>query len=123
MDRELLLNIFKAALAAVAPYRAVLETLRREDGGSSPGDVYRLDAFERIVVVGAGKAAARWGGRSWSLVRKACDISVQPETYLGNYDSYTFFARVDSRTREKHHVLTGPIGTNVMDLQIILVEG
>jgi glycerate 2-kinase len=57
------------------------------------------------------------------LVRQARDIGFQPETYLGNNDSYTFFARVDSRTSEKHHLLTGPTGTNVMDLQIILVEG
>jgi glycerate 2-kinase len=58
-----------------------------------------------------------------SLVRQARDIGDQPETYLGNNDSYAFLARVDSRTREKHHMLTGPTGTNVMDLQIILVEG
>ncbi len=57
---EILTGIYGAALAAVDPYRAVCNSLKLdgdclEAGGSS----YRLEDFERIVVVGAGKAAAR----------------------------------------------------------------
>jgi glycerate-2-kinase len=44
---------------------------------------------------------------------KAREIGLHPEAYLGNNDSYTFFNRFDSLTGEKHHVITGPTGTNV----------
>jgi hydroxypyruvate reductase len=54
---------------------------------------------------------------------RAKELGVNPEGYLGNNDSYTFFTRLDSLTGEKHHLITGPTGTNVMDLQVILVEG
>jgi len=55
-----LTEIFAAALAAVDPYRAVVDSLRREDDRLHvAGNSYDLGAFERIVVVGAGKATAR----------------------------------------------------------------
>ncbi|MDP4029012.1 MAG: HAD-IIB family hydrolase [Gallionella sp.] len=57
---DALIEIFNAALTAVDPYRAVLRfaevkenCLRVEDAS------YDLTAFDRIVVVGAGKATAR----------------------------------------------------------------
>lgn len=56
-------------------------------------------------------------------VQKARLCGIHPETYLGNNDSYTFFLKVDAAAYPKHHVITGPTGTNVMDLQIILIEG
>lgn len=39
-----------------------------------------------------------------------------PETYLGNNDSYNFFRDAGSL------FITGPTGTNVMDIQIILID-
>jgi len=54
---------------------------------------------------------------------KARKLGLHPEDYLGDNDSYTFFNRFDSLTGEKHHIITGPTGTNVMDLQVILVSG
>jgi glycerate 2-kinase len=54
---------------------------------------------------------------------KARKLGLHPEAYLGDNDSYTFFNRFDSLTGEKHHIITGPTGTNVMDLQVILVSG
>jgi len=55
-----LLDIFSAALAAVDPYRAVLNTVRLEQNCLHAGDAkYALDGYRRIVVVGAGKATAR----------------------------------------------------------------
>jgi len=57
-----------------------------------------------------------------SMAAEAQKQGIHPGTYLGNNDSYTFFQRLDSHTREKHHVMTGPTGTNVMDIQIILIE-
>jgi glycerate-2-kinase len=55
-------------------------------------------------------------------VQKARLYGIHPETYLENNDSYTFFLKVDAAAHSKHHVITGPTGTNVMDLQIMLIE-
>ncbi len=63
MRKELLTDIFKAALVAVAPYQAVRNSLARDGSRlSSGGHTFDLDRFERILVVGAGKAAARMAG-------------------------------------------------------------
>ena len=40
-----------------------------------------------------------------------------PEVYLNNNDSYNFFKKIDGL------LITGPTGTNVMDIQIIIVAG
>lgn len=48
---------------------------------------------------------------------------IDAASYLDNNDSYHFFKRLDSMSSERHHLMTGPTGTNVMDLQIISVEG
>ena len=48
---------------------------------------------------------------------------IDAASYLENNDSYHFFKRLDSISGERHHLMTGPTGTNVMDLQIITVEG
>jgi glycerate-2-kinase len=53
---------------------------------------------------------------------KARELGIDPEAYLGNNDSYTFFSGLDALTGDKHHLITGPTGTNVMDLQVMLVE-
>jgi hydroxypyruvate reductase len=53
----------------------------------------------------------------------ARELGIHPEAYLGDNDSYTFFARLDALTDQRHHFRTGPTGTNVMDIQIMLVEG
>ena len=49
-------------------------------------------------------------------IPRAKALSLDPEKYLANNDSYNFF----SKTGEL--LITGPTGTNVMDLQIILIE-
>ncbi len=58
--REDALRIFQAALAAVDPEEAVKRHLRRLRGGrlALDGDIWELDRFRRISVVGAGKATA-----------------------------------------------------------------
>jgi hydroxypyruvate reductase len=58
--RESLLDIYNAALAAVDPRNAVLKAIRVDGGNLLVGDAaYDLDAYERVIVVGAGKATAR----------------------------------------------------------------
>jgi hydroxypyruvate reductase len=60
MSRQPLAEIFSAALAAADPYRAVLNAVRLEDGNLVvTGVPYDLSVYERIIVAGAGKAAAR----------------------------------------------------------------
>ncbi|MDI6890761.1 MAG: glycerate kinase [Thermodesulfovibrionales bacterium] len=48
-------------------------------------------------------------------VKKAKAIGLNPKKYLNNNDSYNFFKKIDGL------FITGPTGTNVMDIQIILV--
>ena len=59
-DIQNLADIFNTALAAVDPYNAVLKAVRVDgDKLHIAGAKYDLAAFDRIVVVGAGKATAR----------------------------------------------------------------
>jgi glycerate-2-kinase len=55
-------------------------------------------------------------------VRIARTLDLDPAAYLENNDSYAFFSRLDERSSERYHLKTGPTGTNVMDIQIILIE-
>lgn len=47
---------------------------------------------------------------------KAKNLNLDAREFLDNNDSYTFFKQIDSL------LITGPTGTNVMDVQIILIE-
>jgi glycerate-2-kinase len=49
-------------------------------------------------------------------------LSVDPAPYLAVNDSYAFFHRLDACSEGHSHLITGPTGTNVMDLQIILLS-
>ncbi len=57
-----------------------------------------------------------------AMVRKAEQAGIDPAAYLENNDSYSFFERFDAATGEHAHLKTGPTGTNVMDIQIVIVE-
>ena len=57
-----------------------------------------------------------------STVRRATEQGISPGDFLESNDSYSFFHRFDSIPGAHAHVKTGPTGTNVMDLQIIIVE-
>jgi glycerate 2-kinase len=49
-------------------------------------------------------------------VKKVKAVGLNPEEYLKNNDSYNFFKKFDGL------FVTGPTGTNVMDIQIMVVE-
>lgn len=51
-----------------------------------------------------------------ATVKKARAIGLNPEEYLNNNDSYNFFKNIDEL------LVTGPTGTNVMDIQIMVIE-
>ncbi len=55
-------------------------------------------------------------------VRRAAEQGLVPGDFLVNNDSYSFFQRLDAATGAHAHFKTGPTGTNVMDLQAIIVE-
>src|SRR4030042_1066598 len=49
-------------------------------------------------------------------IRKAKFLGIEAEEYLKNNDSYHFFERIECL------FVTGPTGTNVMDIQIVVIE-
>ncbi|MFH0811725.1 MAG: glycerate kinase [Pseudomonadota bacterium] len=49
-------------------------------------------------------------------VAKAKNLGLDPKKYLGNNDSYNFFKKIGAL------FIAGPTGTNVMDVQIIIIE-
>jgi hydroxypyruvate reductase len=53
----------------------------------------------------------------------ARSVGLDPAAFLENNDSYNFFRLYDAATGGQSHLLTGPTGTNVMDLQYLLVQG
>jgi len=53
---------------------------------------------------------------------RARALGIDPVQYLDYNDSYSFFKQFDALSGDKSHVITGPTRTNVMDLQIMLLE-
>ncbi|MCD6319243.1 MAG: glycerate kinase [Candidatus Desulfofervidaceae bacterium] len=51
-----------------------------------------------------------------NTILRAREVGIVPEVYLGNNDAYHFFQKVGGL------FISGPTGTNVMDIQIILIE-
>jgi glycerate 2-kinase len=81
-----------------------------------------IEGIDRITLLSAGTdgtdgptdaAGAIVDGQT---IVKAKAIDINPEEYLRNNNSYNFFKKTDEL------VITGPTGTNVMDIQIIIVE-
>jgi glycerate 2-kinase len=50
-------------------------------------------------------------------IGKARSAGLDPDAYLNNNDSYNFFKQVNGL------IITGPTGTNVMDVHIVLIDG
>lgn len=59
---------------------------------------------------------------SGATVGQARRVGLAAEVYLANNDSYTFFHDLDAASGGHSHLKTGPTGTNVMDIQIILCQ-
>ena len=49
-------------------------------------------------------------------VQKARNKGLKPEEYLRNNDTYHLFKEIDEL------FITGPTGTNIMDIQMVIVE-
>jgi glycerate 2-kinase len=50
------------------------------------------------------------------IISLAIDLGIDPADYLKRNDSYTFFSKAGGL------IISGPTGTNVMDIQLILIE-
>lgn len=57
-----------------------------------------------------------------STASRARKLGVDPRHHLDRNDSYTFFQRFDEVSGAHCHLKTGPTGTNVMDIQIVLLD-
>lgn len=57
-----------------------------------------------------------------STASRARSLGIAPITYLANNDSYNFFQSFDAATSGHSHFKTGATGTNVMDMQIVLLS-
>ncbi len=77
MNNGPLLDMFHAALSAVDPFRAVIKAFRVENNLLMVGGgVYNLDVFDRIVVVGAGKASASMASAVEEVLGKKIDQGI-----------------------------------------------
>jgi hydroxypyruvate reductase len=56
-----------------------------------------------------------------STVERAARVGLDAAAFLADNDSYSFFSELDRRGGGHHHLKTGPTGTNVMDLQVLLL--
>ena len=57
-----------------------------------------------------------------STVDNAARLGLEAAAFLAANDSHSFFCELDRRSGMRHQLKTGPTGTNVMDLQVILVS-
>ena len=73
------------------------------DGGDGPTDA----------------AGAIVDGNTAMLARS---LGLDPAQYLDDNDSYSFFRQLDTLSGGQTHFITGPTGTNVMDMQVLLLE-
>ncbi len=130
--KEVARTSFVSAHASIRPLCMICggETTVTVSGGGKGGRntemalafALEVEGFPGITFLSAGTdgtdgptdaAGAFADGKTAGRARRA---GHNPETYLANNDSYTFF-------RESGGLFaTGPTGTNVMDLQIILIK-
>lgn len=87
-----------------------------------------IDGLEGVTLLSAGTdgsdgptdaAGALVDGNTAGRARR---LGMGPVAYLDDNNSYGFFQQLDTLSGEHSHFMTGPTGTNVMDLQIILLE-
>jgi glycerate 2-kinase len=57
-----------------------------------------------------------------STASRARSLGIDPLRYLEQNDSYAFFQQFDAASGSHRHFKTGPTGTNVMDIQIVLLN-
>jgi hydroxypyruvate reductase len=82
-----------------------------------------LDGARRTLLLSAGTDGtdgptdAAGAFADGTTVKRAMAMGLEPDAFLANNDSYRFFEHLGDL------LITGPTRTNVMDLQIVLVDG
>ena len=56
------------------------------------------------------------------VAAQARQLGIVPALYLANNDSYHFFQKFDASSGEHTHFITGSTGTNVMDMQVMMLN-
>lgn len=69
-----------------------------------------------------GSTAAAGAVVDGSTVESAARFGLDAAAFLDDNDSHSFFSELDRRSGGQSQLKTGPTGTNVMDLQVILVS-
>lgn len=88
------------------------------------GDSQFLDGYEVVFLSGGtdgqdGPTEAAGAFASQELVDEATQEGLDAESFLKNNDSYTFFTQFKGGC---HLLMTGLTGTNVMDIQVVLIK-
>ena len=108
--------------------RGLVEASRRGLGGRNQQLV--LAALEHLAGDGAERIALLSGGTDGEdgptdaagavldaeVVARARQFGLDPAAYLARNDAYNFFRRLDALVK------TGPTGTNVCDVRVVVVE-
>jgi hydroxypyruvate reductase len=90
----------------------------------------KMQAGERCCLLSGGETTVTvtgsgMGGRNQELALAfalAKRFGLEPDEYLSANNSYEFFQQFDVASGEHTHLITDPTGTNVMDVQIMLLE-
>jgi glycerate-2-kinase len=119
MKREQLLDIFNAAIAAVDPYQTVKKALKIEGNrlSAGAGNDYSLDQFDRIVVVGAGKAAAPMA----RAAEESLGDRITGGLIVVRYGQAGFLRRIDQR--EASHPIPDQAGVEATRRILDMVQG
>jgi glycerate 2-kinase len=87
-----------------------------------------IDGLRGVTMLSAGTdgsdgptdaAGAMVDGNTASQAR---ELGIDPLSYLADNDSYAFLQQLDTSSGTHSHFKTGPTGTNVMDIQIVLLN-
>ncbi len=81
---------------------------------SPPGPDWLVSSIGTDGIDGPTDAAGAWAGPR--VLARAAGLRLDPQAFLNRNDSYSFFRKAGSL------ILTGPTGTNVMDLRLFLVD-
>ena len=87
-----------------------------------------MEGFSGVSLLSAGTdgsdgptdaAGAIVDGETCAQARR---LGINPARHLNANDSYSFFSQLDALAGSASHFITGPTGTNVMDIQLMLLQ-
>jgi hydroxypyruvate reductase len=87
-----------------------------------------IEGLDGVTLLSAGTDGSDGpteAGGAWvdgETAAEARALGIDPQRYLDDNDSCHFFRRYDAAAGGQHHFITGPTGTNVMDIQIVLLQ-